>query len=305
MVSAPLTGGAEPTPGYSVILRSRNDAAIIGKTLAGIFSQTLQPAEIICMENASTDGTRGILAKHEDRIRIVEVPEAQYLPGKVLNQGVEEARTDIIVFLNSDAVPLHPDCFMQLIRDLSPGAVAYARQVVRPGARIAVRYDHDLCFPPKPPPGSLSRCGNHFFSIVCAAAHKTLLVEQPLPEDVRYSEDSLWAQHLADRGRSIEYRPNARVEHSHNYTFRQAVKRFYNEGKCEGVVLAGVARAAMECVFAPVRIARSLYKDIRYAKAHRERVRLAELSYSLQLRTAQKLVKPAASLWRAGSRIRK
>lgn len=283
-----------PLPRFSVILRSRNDAAIIERTLRGIFLQSLAPLEIICLDNASTDGTREILERHGDSLSILDIPEGDYVPGKVLNQGVQKARGDIIVFLNSDAIPLHPDCFARLLRELSPDEATYARQLPRPDARQAVRYDYNLCFPETLPATGQSPCGKNFFSIVCAAAHKALLLEHPFPEHVQYSEDTIWANHISAHGHRIRYCPEAKVEHSHNYSFTEAVKRFTNEGKAEAIESPGLMALLVTLTLSPARTAVSILREIISMQGGGRTSLTGEIVYSIKLRTAQKILKPVA-----------
>lgn len=89
-----------------------------------------------------------------------------------------------------------------------------------------------------------------FFSLASAAAWKEDLVRYPFDETMHYSEDAEWAHRRNGR---IVYAPDARVEHSHNYTDAELRKRFYGEGYADAGIFGHapglfqtLARAAME-----------------------------------------------------------
>ena len=65
------------------------------------------------------------------------------------------------------------------------------------------------------------------------------LLERPFNPEFRYSEDVEWAHRMALAGRKLVYVPEARVEHSHNYTPAQLRTRFYNEGWADAAIFGG------------------------------------------------------------------
>ena len=102
----------------SILVRTRNDAAFIGRTLDAIASQKgVPPFEVVVCNDASTDGTTEILAKRGD-IRLVERPAGEYFPGRTLNAMVRAAQGEIVVFNNADAIPLDDRWLATLIAPL-------------------------------------------------------------------------------------------------------------------------------------------------------------------------------------------
>lgn len=61
-------------PTVSIVIRSRNDASFIKRVLDKISEQTFSDFEILNFDNASTDGTREIIAQY-DNIRLFSIPE--------------------------------------------------------------------------------------------------------------------------------------------------------------------------------------------------------------------------------------
>ena len=241
-------------PRVSVLVRARNDEALIGRTLSGIFSQWPPPFEVIVCDDASTDATREIAAKFP--VRFVERPEGEYRPGRTLNNLVREAKGDIVVFDNSDAPPCDPHWLQELVRPLlaDKSTFTFANQLPRPDALQIVRRDSERAFGD----GKVQATWKFFFSLASSATLRQNLLDVPFDENIRYSEDVEWTwrnSRRADNPVKIVYCPAARVEHSHNYTLRELAKRFKGEGVADRIIfgdgqsllreLAGAARETL------------------------------------------------------------
>ena len=237
-------------PFVSILVRAHNDEAFIERTLAGIFAQnTSLKFEVVVCDDASTDRTREIAAKFP--VRFFERPDGPYKPGRTLNALVRAAKGDIVVFNNSDAIPLDGDWLDALVKPLvdDPGRAAFtfANQLPRPNAQALVRKDSERAFGD----GSVQATWRFFFSLVSSATRRHLLLETPFDEAIQYSEDVEWAWRNSRRENNpveVIYRPGARVEHSHNYTLRELAKRFRGEGAADCIIFGdrpSLARAVL------------------------------------------------------------
>ena len=96
----PFAAGA-PVPGraVSVIVPLYNAARFIGQALSSIRSQTVQVAEIIVVDDGSTDDGPGIVAAAAG-VTLVRKPHSGI--GDTVNAGVAIARGDLIAFLDAD-----------------------------------------------------------------------------------------------------------------------------------------------------------------------------------------------------------
>ena len=240
------------SPEVSVVLRSRNDGGIIGRTLAALRRQTV-PHEIVSLDNASSDDTRAVLTAHG--VTVHDVPAGGYVPGRVLNRGVALARADVVAFVNSDCPPLHDDFLARLVAPIRGGAAdaTWGRQVPRPGASALTRLDHARMYGDTPPPASWGPR----FSLAVSAIRRALLRERPFSEEVQYSEDLEWVVAMLPRGLRVRYVPDARAEHSHEYSFGQAWKRFFEEGRADAAIFRDGGRPV-----APLRSALGLLRDV-------------------------------------------
>lgn len=224
-------------PFVSILMRARNDEALIGRALKAVFAQkTDLKFEVVVCDDASTDGTREVAARFP--VRFFERPAGPYRPGRTLNPLVRAAKGDIVVFNNSDAVPLDERWLDELVKPLLAGSrhvFAFANQLPRADAQELVRKDSERAFGD----GKVQATWRFFFSLASSATWRQNLLEVPFDEDIQYSEDVAWAWRNSRREVDpvkIVYCPDARVEHSHNYTLRELAKRFRGEGAADRVI---------------------------------------------------------------------
>jgi len=243
----------------SILVRARNDGAYIGRTLRAIMEQECPvPFEVICCDDASTDGTDEIIRSFPGVVCLPR-PEGEYRPGQRLNYMVSHCRGDIVVFNNADAVPLDRFWLRELIAPLTAGTAdaVYGNQLPRPDAAYLVRKDNLRAFGD----GREAAKWRFFFSLATSAVRRKDLVEHPFDERIRYSEDVEWAHRRPIR---IAYAPEARVEHSHNYTVAELKTRFFGEGAADAVIFGDRPNLPREMVSAVLETLR----DVRFLLAH-------------------------------------
>ena len=94
-------------PRVSVIVPTFNRSRFIVDCLESLLAQTLPPAELIVVDDQSSDATRALLATYHDRIVQLETPSQLGKPGAV-NLGLAHATGDYIWVFDDDDVAL-PD----------------------------------------------------------------------------------------------------------------------------------------------------------------------------------------------------
>lgn len=92
----------------SVVVCTRDRAALLGTTLRGALAEArTRGAELLVVDNASTDGTATLLAdfaaQADGAVRVVHEPEVGLSAAR--NRALAEARGEVAVFLDDDAVP--------------------------------------------------------------------------------------------------------------------------------------------------------------------------------------------------------
>jgi rhamnosyltransferase len=223
-------------PPVSIAVRSFNEGWALKETLAGIAAQDYQVRELIVIDSGSTDGSVEMIRNARPR-HFIQIPSKAYKPGRVMNQAMELASTEFVIFLNADATPEGTKWLTPLVCALkSPntGAV-FGRQVPRPGCWAVYAHDYERCFGNK----RESARWAHFFSMVSSGLRKDIWSRRGFREDLQYSEDDEYTRWCCAEGYRVVYCPESVVVHSHNYTPDQAYKRSFGEAKALAAVWPG------------------------------------------------------------------
>jgi glycosyltransferase involved in cell wall biosynthesis len=86
----------------SVVIPTYNSAAFVVSAVESVLRQEHEPAEIIVIDDGSTDDTAQALAPYRQSIRYITQPNSG--PAAARNRGVGAARSDWIAFLDADDV---------------------------------------------------------------------------------------------------------------------------------------------------------------------------------------------------------
>ena len=105
----------------SVVIPAHNEAGEIDKLLQEFNS--FDGLELIVAEDASTDGTPGIVQEFASRNRNVMLTRSITLTGKggAIKRGLAAASGDVLVFIDADR-SIHPDDFMLVVDAIDCGA---------------------------------------------------------------------------------------------------------------------------------------------------------------------------------------
>ncbi len=214
-----------------VIMRSHNDMPIIVETLAQLAKQNMD-FELLVLDNESTDGTRQELEKQADTI--INIPAGTYVPGKVLNRGMEASSGELVVFLNSDCAPQDERWLESLLTGFDNDNVAavFSCQIPRPDCQLLFAKDTYDTYGD----GSRQKYWKHCFSMASSAIRRSVWEQMKFNENIQYSEDIEWTWHVRLKGHDIRYVPDSIVMHWHNYTLKQFHKRHYGEGRADAVI---------------------------------------------------------------------
>lgn len=218
----------------SIIMRSKNSAWVIDQALAALYSQTFRDFELLLVDSGSTDATLAVAERYP--CRLVRIPPEGYFPGAVLNQAIRQASGDILVFQNSDVVPLSPQTLARLLAAFDDPTVdaAFGRQLPRPEAHGWVRRDYALSFPERAPAPTWMP-----YSLPLAAMRRSAWEAHPFYTDAWGSEDVEWGVWARRSGRVVRYVPDAVVMHSHNYSLRELYGRRFIEGEADAFIYGG------------------------------------------------------------------
>jgi succinoglycan biosynthesis protein ExoO len=104
MLQAEQLYTASDRPRVAVIIAAFNVEACIGRAIASVQAQTVSPAEILVVDDGSSDGTAFMvqrLAQQDSRIKLLRTPSNSG-PGAARNLAIEAANADWIAVLDSD-----------------------------------------------------------------------------------------------------------------------------------------------------------------------------------------------------------
>lgn len=170
-------------------------------------------------------------------IEIVPVKKAEFDHGGTRHKAAMLSQSPYLLFMTQDAVPADDNLIEELLWSMERGAgVAYARQMTPQGAGVLETYTRLFNYPSVSnvhTKADIATLGikAFFCSNVCAMYRKDLYLE--LGGFVRktiFNEDMIYAYKLLNAEGSIAYCAEAKVYHSHNYTWVQQFKRNFDLG---------------------------------------------------------------------------
>ena len=121
----------------TVLVAVYNAEAWLARSLDSLLSQTLRDLQIVCIDDASTDGSLQLLQQYAARDERIEVMALSENHGQAYarNQGLQRAQGDYVCFLDADDW-------------LSPDAIASAVDVFRQyGQTDSVLFQVDIMHP--------------------------------------------------------------------------------------------------------------------------------------------------------------
>jgi rhamnosyltransferase len=235
-------------------MRTKNNEDVVHQALAGLHAQAFRDFELIVIDSGSTDRTIEMVRSYP--CKLIQIRPEEYYPGPVLNRAAARACGEVLVFQNSDVVPLTSETLGRLVAPFADAAVqaTFARQLPRPEAHTWVRRDYEVAFPAQgEAPAWLP------FSLPLAAMRRSAWARRPFYDAAWGSEDTEWGVRARAAGEVVRYVPDALVMHSHNYTLRQLVGRRFIEGEADAFIFGGAVGALASLG----RWARSMAADVR------------------------------------------
>ncbi len=103
-----MSTNVEPTLQASIIIPTYNRCTILRKVITALASQTIDTNlyEVVVVDDASTDDTLAMLNELEVPFAMQVIPlDDQHGPAGARNAGLRLARSELIIFLDSDLVP--------------------------------------------------------------------------------------------------------------------------------------------------------------------------------------------------------
>lgn len=213
----------------SVVVPVYNGERTIGSTMEHLFNQSLQPLEIIAVDDGSTDKTAEILKSFGSRIRVYSKRNGG--PASARNQGIIASKGSLVAFTDSDCCP-DRDWLAELAKGFRTLRIAGVGGQVRRASAGLIAEHTDLKGGLNP---SLAP-GGKFLCLVTANAcfRRQALLEANL-FDERFEnpggEDSELSVRISSLGHELTYVSSAVVFHRHRGTLWGLLNNNANYGE--------------------------------------------------------------------------
>ena len=197
------------------------------------------PVEKILVMNTEEKFWNTAWEKKFPKVNVVHLKKADFDHGGTRCQGARLSDSDIMIFMTQDAVPADRNLIGNLIRPLQENSkvgAAYARQLAREDCAYLEKYTRRFNYPET---SSIKwekdtdtyGIKTYFCSNVCAAYRRGVYLELGgFPHPVIFNEDLVFAAGAIQNGWKIIYKADARVIHSHEYTYRELIRRNFDQG---------------------------------------------------------------------------
>jgi glycosyltransferase involved in cell wall biosynthesis len=197
-------------PTVSIVIRAKNEAKWIWKTLNSINSQSVIPEEIVLIDNLSEDYTIS-LAKEFGATKILTLKN--YSPGRALNFGMQQTKSEVVVFLSAHCIPCDEFWLQNLISPFNYNQIAatYGRQIPLPFSADIDKSDLYAVFRNE----SKIQNSDGFMNNANSAILRKVWQQFKFDETVLNIEDRLWGETVISEGFKIAYEADAKVFH-HN-----------------------------------------------------------------------------------------
>jgi rhamnosyltransferase len=258
-------------PYVSIVIPTLNAMATLPQLLEAIAAQRVDfPYELIAVDSGSIDGTPDVIRRHGHQV--VSITPGSFDHGLARNQGIRQARGELVVMLVQDALPA-TDRWLATLTAAFAGdrtlAGTFARQLPHPAASALTRLYLARYAAASPVPRTtqladaaefaaltpderLLRCT---FDNVCACMRRAVWEAHPF-KATPIAEDVEWARDVMLAGYRLRYVPDAAVFHSHDrpaaYEFRRTYILHFRLYQLFGLrtipTVPMLARAIASCV---------------------------------------------------------
>jgi rhamnosyltransferase len=204
-----------------------------------LYHQTIRPSRVILLHTIDYDGQeQPLLEISGSDITVIPIAKKNFDHGGTRKYGASLSDADIILFMTQDAVPADEYLIEKLLKPYKNSQVAatYARQLVNDKADLLERYTRNFNY-------SKNSCIKSFKDIetmgikaffcsnVCASYKNEVYRKLGgFVDKTIFNEDMIMAFGILKAGYQIAYAADARVVHSHKYTYEQQFTRNFDLG---------------------------------------------------------------------------
>jgi glycosyltransferase involved in cell wall biosynthesis len=196
----------------SVIIRNKNEAEYIGFAIQSVIDH-IPEAEIIIVDNKSTDDSVEIINLFKNIINIKIINIDDYSPGLSIMLGVKEAINNTLLILSAHSQITHLD-LNEINNNLKNYVAVFGKQIpIYRGKKITPRYIWSH-FKNKSITNMYSDIEMRYFlhNAFCFY-NRQFLLDHPFDLSLPGKEDRYWAIDMVNQGYEYLYDPQQKVNH--------------------------------------------------------------------------------------------
>lgn len=234
--AGPDGAAAQAALRLSVVIPCYNALSTIGELLAGLTSQSLprESYEIIVVDNGSTDGSADVVAACPG---VILLRQENLGPGAARNEGMRQARGELVLFLDSDLAVAHDLLEKHVSFHRDHPAVAATGGSVRPAANYRLfswsMVDH-LCSWFNAHGGVRHKAPPEYLPSLNFCVNKALIEQHSIAwlDGLKQTgEDVVFCHDLRQNNLPLAFVPEAVVFHRDRDTMRGYLRHMYRWGQ--------------------------------------------------------------------------
>lgn len=209
--------------GASVVVRAKDEAASIGRTLDLVREQSVD-AQLIVVDSGSRDATCKIA--RERGAELIEIPPEAFTFGGALNTGCDAATAGVVVALSAHAYLPDRDWLARLVAEFDdPRVACVCGSGSGPdGGPLRGRVVQDRALAERFPYWGFTNAAGGF--------RRELWAERDFRDDMPGTEDKEWASYWLARGKLAVFRADLLVDHDHS---KDPLRALYDRGRREWI----------------------------------------------------------------------
>ena len=209
------------------------------RLLTMLYRQTIKPNRVIILHTIEKEGQEQPLPAIPDSdISVIPIPKEAFDHGGTRKYGATLSNADILLFMTQDAIPADEYLIENLLKPYKDPRVsaAYARQIANDSSDIIEEFTRNFNYPKKSyvkSKADLPKMGikTYFCSNVCASYRNDIYKKLGgFVKKTIFNEDMIMAAGMIEAGYRIAYSPEAKVIHSHRYSYLQQFTRNFDLG---------------------------------------------------------------------------
>lgn len=231
---------------FDIIILTHKPKQYFVETLKKINTQVILPEKVIIYNTDEKSFFDNINKKEYELIvkdlkyiyEIYHITKQDFDHGKTRNIASLKSTAPYLMFLTDDAVPFDEYLTKNLLSSFDDNKVAltYSRQIARKNSKLKEKYIREFNYGDSDIIKDISTekiygIKNYFCSNVCSMYNKNIFeLLGRFDENIILNEDTFFAYKAIRNGYKIVYMSNAKIIHSHDYTYIEQYKRNFDIG---------------------------------------------------------------------------